>query len=179
MSPNQLYFLDCCRHRIKPTSIVNEDAERIVAQKRGHLDQNGNLTLDAINILDEFESLLVKTKKIVASEVLGTDSAGYIEEYRKIFPAKRVPRVGLLRQTPQELKDKFIWFFKTYPQFTWEDVLDGTDYYIHLKEEENWEYITTSSYFIQRTDNLTKTSRSLLADYCQLAKDKRESMAEV
>lgn len=179
MSPNQLYFLDCCRHKIRPTSIINEEAERIIAQKRGYLDQDGNLTPDAVFILDEFESLLSKTKKMVASEVLGADSAKNIEEYRTIFPAKRVPRVGLLRQTPQELKDKFIWFFKTYPQFTWEDVLNGTDYYIHLKEQENWEYITTSSYFIQRTDNMTKTCRSLLADYAQLAKDKKENLTEV
>ena len=178
MSPNQLYFLDCCRHKIKPTSIINEDAERIVAQKRGHLDQNGNLDPGAIFILDEFESLLAKTKKIVASQVLGTESAKYIEEYREIFPAKRLPRVGLLRQTPQELKEKFVWFFKTYPQFNWETVLNATDYYMHTKMQENMEYMTTSSYFIQRTDTFSKSCRSLLADYCQMIVDNPEILNE-
>jgi len=178
VSPNQLYFLDCCRHKIKPTGIINEDAERLVAQNRGHLDANGNLTAGALFVLDEFETLLVKTKKKVASEVLGMNALQCINTYREMFPAKRVPRVGLLRQTVQELKQKFIWFFKTYPEFDWALVLDATDYYIYTKGKENLEYITTSSYFIQRTDTSTKTSRSLLADYCQMIVDNPEILSE-
>lgn len=179
VSPNQLYFLDCCRYKIKPTSIINEEVERIVALNRGHLDQNGNLTPGALFILDEFETLLVKTKKKVASELLGTNALQCINIYREMFPAKRVPKVGLLRQTVQELKEKFVWFFKTYPEFTWSLVLDATDYYMYTKQKENMEFITTSSYFIQRTDNFTKTSRSLLADYCQMLVDNPEILKEV
>lgn len=179
MSPNQLYFLDCCRYKIKPTGIINEEAERIVAQQRGHFDQNGNLTPGAIFILDEFETLLVKTKKKVVSELLGTNALESIKTYREMFPAKRVPRVGLLRQTVQELKEKFVWFFKTYPEFDWDLVLDATDYYIYTKQKENMEFVTTSSYFIQRTDNFTKASRSLLADYCQMIVDNPEILKEV
>lgn len=174
VSPNQLYFLDSCRYKIKPTSIINSDAERLVAESRGHIDSNGNLTPGAIFILDEFETLLVKTKKKVASELLGTDALTHIKTYRELFPAKRVPRVGLLRQTVQELKEKFVWFFKTYPEYDWALILDATDYYIYTKTKENLEYMTTSSYFIQRTDNFTKASRSLLADYCQMILDNPE-----
>ena len=178
MSANQLYFLDCCRYKIKPTSIVNEDAERIVAQNRGHLDQNGNLTPGAVFILDEFETLLVKTKKKVASELLGTDALQNINLYREMFPAKRVAKIGLLRQNVQELKEKFIWFFKTYPDFDWDLVLDATEYYIYTKQRENLEFITTSSYFIQRTDPSTKVCRSFLADYCQMIVDNPEILSE-
>lgn len=174
ISPNQLYFLDCCRHKIRPTSIIDEEQEKAAALTRGHLDNQGNLTPGAVFILDEFESLLVKTKKKVASELLGTDALSYITAYREMFPAKRVPRVGLLRQTVQELKEKFVWFFKTYPEFDWELVLDATDYYIYTKSKENMEFITTSSYFIQRTDTFTKANRSLLADYCQMILDNPE-----
>lgn len=179
VSPNQLYFLDCCRYKIKPTDIINEDAERFVAQNRGHVDQNGNLTPGAVFILDEFETLLVKTKKKVSSELLGTNALECINIYREMFPAKRVPKVGLLRQTVQELKEKFVWFFKTYPDFDWALVLDATDYYMYTKQKENMEFVTTSSYFIQRTDNFTKTNRSLLADYCQMLVDNPEIMKEV
>jgi hypothetical protein len=179
VSPNQLYFLDCCRYKIKPTSIIDEVEERIVAQTRGHLDPNGNLTPGAVFILDEFETLLVKTKKKVASELLGTNALQCINIYREMFPAKRVPKVGLLRQTVQELKEKFVWFFKTYPDFDWALVLDATDYYMYTKQKENMEFVTTSSYFIQRTDNFTKASRSLLADYCQMLVDNPEIMKEV
>lgn len=178
ISPNQLYFLDCCRYKIKPTSIINEEVERAAAITRGHLDQNGNLTPGAVFILDEFETLLVKTKKKVASELLGVDALEHIKTYRELFPAKRVARVGLLRQTVQELKEKFVWFFKTYPDYDWDLVLDATDYYIYTKEKENMEFITTSSYFIQRTDTFTKASRSLLADYCQMILDNPEILSQ-
>ncbi len=149
-----------------------------MAETRGHIDSKGNLTPGALFILDEFETLLVKTKKKVVSELLGTDALQNIQTYREMFPAKRVPRVGLLRQTVQELKEKFVWFFKTYPEFDWTLVLDATDYYIYTKNKENLEYITTSSYFIQRTDNFTKASRSLLADYCQMIVDNPEILNE-
>lgn len=149
-----------------------------MAVERTHLTSDNQLSTGATFILTEFETLLAKTKKTVASEILGADSVQFIETYRLMFPAKRVPKVGLLRQTPQELKDKFVWFFKTYPQFSWEDVLNGTDYYIYTKQKENMEFVTTSSYFIQRTDNFTKTSRSLLADYCQMFKDNPEITGE-
>lgn len=178
ISPNQLYFLDCCRYKIKPTSIINEEEELAAARERGHLDQNGNLTPGAIFILDEFESLLTKTKKKVASELLGTDALEQIKTYREMFPAKRVPKVGLLRQTVQELKQKFVWFFKTYPEYDWELVLDATDYYMYTKQKENMEFVTTSSYFIQRTDTFTKTNRSLLADYCQMILDNPAILSE-
>lgn len=178
LSPNQLYFLDCCRYKIKPTSIINADVERIIAESRGYTDSNGNLTPGATFILDEFETLLVKTKKKVVSEILGSDALKHINTYREMFPAKRIPKVGLLRQTVQELKEKFVWFFKTYPDFDWTLVLDATDYYIYTKNKENLEYMTTSSYFIQRTDTFTKASRSLLADYCQMIVDNPEILNE-
>jgi hypothetical protein len=178
VSPNQLYFLDCCRYKIKPTSIINADAESFIAESRGHLDKAGNLSSGAVFILDEFETLLAKTKKKVTSALLGVNALEQIQTYREMFPAKRLPKVGLLRQTVQELKEKFIWFFKTYPDFNWTLVLDATDYYMYTKQKENMEFVTTSSYFIQRTDTFTKVSRSLLADYCQMIVDNPEILNE-
>jgi hypothetical protein len=95
-----------------------------------------------------------------------------------MFPAIRIGKVGLLRQTVQELKDKFVWFFKTYPEYDWTLVLDATDYYIYMKQKENMEYITTSSYFIQRTDASTRINRSLLADHCQMILDNPEILSQ-
>lgn len=172
VSPNQLYFLDCCRHKIRPANIIDYEAEKAVAENRGHITTTGVLSPGAVVILDEFEKLLAKTKKAVASEVLGVQALEFINKYREIFPAKRIPKIGVLRQSVQELKDKFVWFFKTYPEFTWEDVLMATDHYMHVKiNKENMDFMTTSSYFIQRTDTFTKVNRSLLADYCQMIKD--------
>lgn len=174
VSPNQLYFLDCCRYKIKPTHLIDEDTETKVAKERGHLDKDGKLTSGAIFILDEFETLLTKTKKKVSSEILGTNALEDINTYRELFPAKRLPSGELARQTVQELRDKFVWFFKTYPEFTWELVLNATDYYVYTKEKEGFNFMITSSYFIQKTDPRTKVSKSTLADYCQMILDNPE-----
>jgi hypothetical protein len=174
VSPNQLYFLDCCRHKIQPTQLIDQEAEKQVALERGHLDQDGKLTSGAAFILDEFETLLVKTKKKVASDILGTNFLERIKEYRNMFPAVKLPSGELARQSVQELRDKFVWFFKTYPDYDWDLVLDATDYYLFTKQKDGFMYTVTSSYFIQKTDPRTKISRSALADHCQMILDNPE-----
>jgi len=168
LSPNQIYFLDCCREKIIPSKmIINPDAERMIAHQKGLIDENGKLTNKAAVILNEFETYLVKTKKKVASEVLGADMNDRIKEYREIWPAKRLPSGELARQNVQELKDKFVWFFKTYPEYDWDLVLDATDYYNEVFRKKNYMYMATSSYFIKKTNPQTKEVSSKLADYCQ------------
>lgn len=174
ITPNQLYFLDCCRYKIKPDSMINSAAESSIAISRGYLTEDGKLTNKAMQVLEEFETYLVKTKKKVATSVLGENFIEKINEYRELFPKERLPSGELARQNVQELKDKFIWFFKTYTNYDWDLVLDATDYYIYSKEKDNYMYMATSSYFIQKTDNRTKVSKSLLADYCQILIDNPE-----
>jgi hypothetical protein len=147
--------------------IINPDAERMIAHQKGLIDENGKLTNKAAVILNEFETYLVKTKKKVASEVLGADMNDRIKEYREIWPAKRLPSGELARQNVQELKDKFVWFFKTYPEYDWDLVLDATDYYNEVFRKKNYMYMATSSYFIKKTNPQTKEVSSKLADYCQ------------
>ena len=168
LSPNQIYFLDCCREKIIPSKmLINPDAERMMAQHKGLIDQDGKLTNKASSILTEFETYLVKTKKKITSEVLGPDFNEKITEYRDIWPSKRLPSGELARQSSQELKDKFIWFFKTYPEYDWDLVLDATDYYNDVFKKKNYMYMATSSYFIKKTNTTTKEVSSKLADYCQ------------
>ena len=168
LSPNQIYFLDCCREKIIPSKmLINPDAERMMAQHKGLIDQDGKLTNKAASILTEFETYLVKTKKKITSEVLGADFNEKITEYRDIWPSKRLPSGELARQSTQELKDKFVWFFKTYPEYDWDLVLDATDYYNDVFKKKNYMYMATSSYFIKKTNTTTKEVSSKLADYCQ------------
>ena len=168
LSPNQIYFLDCCREKIIPSKmLINPDAERMMAQHKGLIDQDGKLTNKAASILTEFETYLVKTKKKITSEVLGADFNEKITEYRDIWPSKRLPSGELARQSTQELKDKFVWFFKTYPEYDWDLVLDATDYYNDVFKKKNYMYMATSSYFIKKANTTTKEVSSKLADYCQ------------
>lgn len=171
ISPNQLYFLDCCRSKIKPTNIINENAEILISKNKNLLTEDNQLTPKAIAILDEFEMYLAKRKKKVTESVLGEDFLEKVKEYRELFPLKRLPSGELARQSVNELKDKFVWFFKTYPEYTWELVLDATHYYLHLKSLDEFRFTVTSSYFIKKTNITTKEQMSKLADYCQLLLD--------
>jgi len=174
ISPNQIYFLDCCRCNIKPTSIINSQAEELIAKSKGLMDENGNLSALAYKILDEFEIYIVKKKGKVAKEVLGEDFLNRVNEYREAWPKKRLPSGELARQSVQELKDKFVWFFKTYPEYDWDLVLDATDYYNIIYEKKGHMYMVTSSYFIKKTNPQTKETTSKLADYCQQILDNPE-----
>jgi len=168
ISPNQIYFLDCCREKIIPSkTLINSDAERMIAEHKGLIDKEGKLTNKAATILNDFEMYLVKTKKKVTAAVLGEDFNEKVKEYREAFPAKRLPSGELARQSVQELKDKFIWFFKNYPEYDWDLVLDATDYYNEVFKKKNHMYMATSSYFIKKTNPQTKEVSSKLADYCQ------------
>ena len=168
LSPNQIYFLDCCREKIIPSkSLINPDAERMMAEYKGLIDKEGKLTNKAALILNEWETFLVKTKKKVTTALLGEDFNEKVKEYREIFPAKRLPSNELARQSTQELKDKFVWFFKNYPEYDWDLILDATDYYNDVFMKKNYMYMVTSSYFIKKTNAQTKEVSSKLADYCQ------------
>jgi hypothetical protein len=167
ITPNQLYFLDCCRDKIKPTTIINSDAEASICKIKGFIDEEGNITNLGAVILNEFETFLVKTKAKVTKEVLGENFLDKVKEYREAWPSKRLPSGELARQSVQELKDKLVWFFKTYPEYDWDLVLDATDYYNILYERKQYQYMMTSSYFIKKTDPRTRETRSKLADYCQ------------
>jgi hypothetical protein len=167
VSPNQIYLLDCYRDKIKPNNIINEEGEKMICQSKGLLDENNNLTNKAAMILNEYETFLVKTKRKVTTAVLGEDFNERIKEYRELWPSKRLPSGELARQSTQELKDKFIWFFKTYPEFDWDLILDATEYYNEVFRRKNYMYMATSSYFIKKTNTTTKEISSKLADYCQ------------
>jgi hypothetical protein len=171
VSPNQIYFLDSCRSRIKPTNIINPDAEANICRAKGYINEKGELTQKALVILDEFETFLVKAKKKVATEVLGDKFLEKINYYRDLFPSKKLPSGSLARQSVEELKKKFIVFFKTYPQFNWALVHLATDYYIFEKEKTQYMYMMNSSYFIQKTDSISKTTKSELADHCEFLLD--------
>lgn len=172
VSPNLIYFLDCCRCKIKPTSIINADAERIIAHSKGFLNEEGILTAKALAVLEDFETFLVKTKKKVTTEVLGDNFLDKIKLYRNLFPTGILPTGAVAKSTVQEVKDKFVWFFKKYPEFDWDIVLEATNYYMYLKNNpENKKYMMNASAFIQKTDTISKTIKSTLAEFCQMIVD--------
>lgn len=179
MTPNQIYLLDSYRSKIQPSDIINHEAERAACIEKKLLTEDGKLTDRAVVVLNDFETFLAKTKKKVTSVTLGDDYLGKIKQYRELFPNRRLPSGSPAKQPVADLKDKFVWFFQRYPEFDWDLVLDATQYYIILKHREDYAYMSNSLYFIQKTDNLTKTSKSELATYCQLILDDPSVLAQI
>jgi hypothetical protein len=174
-----MYILDCCFSKIKPTNIVEANLEYTLCQAKGLIDLKGDLTPLGLQIINEWETYLVKRKKKITKEVLGEDFVDKVKEYREAWPSKRLPSGELARQSVKELQDKFVWFFKTYPDYDWNLVLDATDYYNLIYEKKNHMYMVTSSYFIKKTNPVTKETTSKLADTCQELLDNPDILKEI
>jgi hypothetical protein len=172
VSPNQIYFLDCCRSRIKPTGIINSEAEANICRAKGYINEKGQLTEKALLILDEFQTFLLKSKKKVTSAVLGDDFLDKIRYYRELFPTGTLPSGAVSRQSVAQLKDKFIKFFQTYTEYDWTLIHLATEYYISEKEKVNFEYMKNSGYFID------KFGVSELANHCDLLLDMPKVLEE-
>jgi hypothetical protein len=172
VSPNQIYFLDCCRSRIKPTGIINSEAEANICRAKGYINEKGQLTEKALVILDEFQTFLLKSKKKVTSAVLGDDFLDKIRYYRELFPTGTLPSGAVSRQSVAQLKDKFIKFFQTYTEYDWTLIHLATEYYISEKEKVNFEYMKNSGYFID------KFGVSELANHCDLLLDMPKVLEE-
>lgn len=178
ITPNEIYFIDCCANGIK-ADLVEQDLTCAMCIAKGLIDPKGGLTPQGIKILNEFQTCLVNKNKKVAKDVLGEDFLEKVKEYREAWPAKRLPSGELARQSVKELQDKFIWFFKTYPEYDWDLILDATDYYNMLFEKKQYKFMATSSYFIKKTDPVSKETRSKLADYCQELLDNPDALKEI
>lgn len=179
VSPNQLFFLDCCRNSISTGKLVNVEAERLVAESCGHMNPDGTLTEKAIAMLKHLQTEIESKTKPKTENVLGADYLDKVKEYREYFPSKRLDHGEVARQSVKELTDKFIWFFKTYTDYDWDIVLDAAKYYCLIKEQERHAFMSTSSYFIKKTDPTSKTIVSKLADYCQLILDNPELLLNI
>jgi hypothetical protein len=175
MSPNQMFLLDCYSSKIIPGTIINEEAELLLCQKMGLINMSRELTPLGSQALDEFKTFQTKTKTKVTTEVLGKDFLDKVKEYLNIFPDSttlpggRIPTSReLAKQGVDEIKGKFVWFRKAYPEYSWDVILDATEYYVYLKSLDGYNYMVTSSYFIKKHDPRTKEIASKLADHCQL-----------
>jgi hypothetical protein len=59
-----------------------------------------------------------------------------------------------------------VWFFKEYPEYTWEDVFTATTRYVEpFEESSDYTYMQTSRYFIKKDDK-SKNTISTLAGIC-------------
>lgn len=160
-------FLYCTQHNIDDKNSIDEKTYYYLPQ-RGWLNEDYTLSVKAVNLLNHVESLFKKTKKTVKVSNLGEDADIYLEEFRLMFPSGR-PAIHkkAVRSNVPELRLKFEWFFKQYPEYTWEAVFTATRNYLDDCNQEANRYMQISKYFVCKHDQKTGDIKSDLASYCE------------
>jgi len=85
-----------------------------------------------------------------------------LEEYRELFPNKKLPSGKAARTNIDDLKKKMIEFRIKYPSYSWDTILDATTYYVEEYRKSDYMYMKTAGYYI------SKNNESDLATDCQL-----------
>ena len=97
---------------------------------------------------------------------MGKNFVDKINNYREIFPAKKLPSGKPARNNVKALGEAFRWFFETYDH-TWEEVHKATRMYVNEYRDADYMYMQTSQYFICKQDK-HRVKHSTLADYCDM-----------
>lgn len=132
----------------------------------GYLDSSSNLTEKGKQVFDVIENY--KSDKKVPPVKNIEEFKDNVSIYREIFP-KGVVDGKPLRGSPSEIAPRILWFFNTYPQYTWDHVLKATQSYIDSFGAD-FTYCKTSIYFIKKEDK-NKNTTSVLADWCEAELD--------
>lgn len=156
-----LYYL---KNKIAIPDIYSPRVEIARLRTLGYVDAEQKLLESGKKVLKSFEELFEAQRKKAITEVLGTTYKEQIEVFRNIYPRKS-SRGRLLTTgcSDENLAKSFEWFFKNYPDFTWEVVFRATRAYVDNVDKT---YIKDMKYFIRKQDTQDKTWDSMLAAYC-------------
>ena len=169
LTANQFHLLWSMREGVG-TPHLNVSLElRNLNNKGGWILDNGKLSAKSLKLLKEIEGFMKVTRKKTNAVIMGKGFEGKIVAYNNLWPKMRLPSGKAAKSAISNLEPAFRWFFENH-EFTWEQVMIATAYYLDDKEKNNWDYTRTSQYFIRKqlTD---KSWHSELADVCQLVED--------
>jgi len=138
--------------------IMNED-----------VDTGVELSTKGRQLKIKYDNYFLKSKKNTNSILMGKDYLKKVEEYREIFPAKKLPHGKPARTNVKTLTKNFVWFFKEY-DVTWDEVIAATKRYVNEYELKDFMYMQTSQYFICKSDQ-SKVKQSQLMDYVDMIRD--------
>ena len=124
------------------------------------------LTPQAKLLMVRLDNYFIKAKKKTDIQLMGKDHVDKINNYREIFPAKKLPSGKPARNNVKALGEAFRWFFETY-DYSWEDVIKATRMYVNEYRDADYLYMQTSQYFICKQDK-HRVKHSTLADYCDM-----------
>jgi hypothetical protein len=171
ITPNGLFILHTTHQNYMYASYVNYKSEQYRLALTGHLveDKFGGLnpvykiTDKGLHVIREAEQILAKMKRAKKTEIPFSDWEEHIVKYNDMFPkGKKQGSSVTFKTNPKELFDRFKWFFKEYPEYTWEDVFAATEMYIKVYEDaSDFTYMQTSKYFVKKEDKSKSTTSSL------------------
>jgi hypothetical protein len=165
ITPNQLYYLHCLRHKTVPAKFINITLEYDRLKNDNWVHDN-KITAKGIALLDSLDTYFKKSKVKSNQVIMGEDFYEKIAEYRELFPNIKLPSGKPARTNVKTLEALFRWFFTEF-QYEWETIFGATKMYLDQYERDNWKYMRTSQYFV-RKQNPDKTFDSDLANYCDM-----------
>jgi len=173
VSPNGLFVLHCTHNGYMYPNYVNFNHEQYRLEITGHLIKENTgistvykITEKGLHLLREAEHTLTKMKRAKKAIPL-QEWEDNVVKYNEMFPKGKKEGSSIsFRTNPRELMDRFMWFFKEYPEYTWEHVFQATEKYVNTFDEASgFTYMQTSKYFIKKDDK-SKTTTSTLATMC-------------
>jgi len=171
ITPNQLLLLYAFDQSLA-ISQINPHLELRGLLNEGYIKKVEDkyiITPTGKKIMAKYNNYFVKAKKKTSIGLLGKNYTIAVQNYRTMFPKKKLPSGKPARVNEKTLIDCVRWFFETY-DYTWDQVYAATRKYLNEYEDQNYMYMKTSQYFIVKTgQNKQKTSE--LADYCDMIKE--------
>lgn len=182
VTPNGLFILHATHNGYMYPNYVNFKHEQYRLSLSGYLVEVKSesttyntiykITDKGLHLLRESTNIVAKMKPAKKSEVPFSEWETKIQEYNEIFPKGKKDGASIsFRTNPKDLFDRFKWFFKEYPEYTWDDVLTATKKYVEAFEvSQDYKYLQTSKYFIKKEDK-SKSINSTLATMCYNMKE--------
>ena len=167
LTPNQSLILFGMKQKISLPQVKHEDKEQLV--NLGYLNlEDGvyKLTPQAKLFMVKLDNYFIKAKKKTDIQLMGKNFVDKINNYREVFPAKKLPSGKPARNNVKALGEAFRWFFETY-DYTWEDIMKATRMYVNEYRDAQYMYMQTSQYFVCKQDK-HRVKHSTLADYCDM-----------
>ena len=174
ITPNQLLLLFAIDESISFPQI-NPHLEIKGLKREGYIIMNEDLETgcelsdDGKMLKIKYNNYFIKGKKKTNSILMGKDYNKKVEEWRELWPAKKLPSGKPARTNVRTLTNNFKWFFENY-DYTWDEIFKATNRYIDQYELTDYLYMKTSQYFIAKSDS-SRVKLSELADCCDMLKE--------
>jgi len=172
LTPNQLLLLYAIDNKLSIQTInPHLEVKGLVENKYVEYEPKKSITITKAgrDIIEKYDAYFKKAKRKTNVHLMGKKYVDLVEEYREIFPAKKLPSGKPARVNVKTLINNFRWFFENY-DYTWDEVIAATHRYVKEYRQNDYLYMQTSQYFISKADQ-SKVKQSQLADYCDMIRE--------